>query len=309
MNAHQNARTTPFARALMVERRARGASLAEIATSLGVSARTVCKWLKRHREEGAAGLQNRPSVAHRRPHATSAPWAAMIERLRRLRLTALAIAEQLRIPRSTVSAVLTRLGLGRLSSLEPAEPPRRYERAAPGELLHLDTKKLGRFNRIGHRITGDRTGQSNGRGVGWEVVHIAIDDFSRAAYVEVLKDEKKRTCTAFLVRALRWFAERGVAVQRVMTDNGSGYKSRLFAKALKLLRIRHIRTRPYTPKTNGKAERFIQTLLREWAYAMPYPSSDARAADLPRFIAYYNLARRHGSLGRRPPVTRLPQPA
>ncbi len=308
MNAHKNARTTPYARALMIERRARGASVAEIATSLGVSARTVWKWLKRHREEGPAGLHDRRSTAHRRPHAVGAAWVAMIERLRRLRLTALQIAERLKLARSTVSGVLKRLGLGRLALLEPAEPPRRYERKAPGELIHLDTKKLGRFNRIGHRITGDRT-QGESRGAGWEFVHLAIDDFSRAAYVELLSDELGVTCAAFLERARRWFAERGVAIQRIMSDNGSGYKSHAFRRACADARARHIRTRPYTPKTNGKAERFVQTLLREWAYAMPYPSSADRAADLPRFIAYYNQVRPHGSLGRQPPVSRLPQPA
>jgi transposase InsO family protein len=293
----------------MVERRAQGWTVPAIAAAAGISVRRVYAWLRRHREEGAAGLENRPSIAHRRPHAVPAPWAAMIEQLRRLRLTALEIAERLTLARSTVSGVLARLGLGRLSSLEPAEPPRRYERKAAGEILHLDTKKLGRFNRMGHRVTGDRQGQSNSRGVGWEFVHLAIDDFSRAAYVEVLEDELGVTCAAFLGRARRWFLARGVRIERVMSDNGSGYKSHVFARACRAARARHIRTRPYTPKTNGKAERFVQTLLREWAYAMPYPSSAARAADLPRWLGYYNSARPHGSLGKKPPVSRLPQPA
>jgi len=306
MNAHQNARTTPFARALMVERRARGASVAEIAVSLGVSTRTVAKWLKRHREEGAAGLQNRPCVAVRRPHATPAPRVALIEKLRRLRLSARAIAERLKMARSTVAAVLARLGLGRLSSLEPAPPPRRYERAAPGELVHLDTKKLGRFNAVGHRITGDRR-KGRSEGAGWEFVHLAIDDFSRTAYVEILADETGATCAAFLARALAWFTARGVAVARVMTDNGSGYVSAAFAQACAEAGARHLRTRPYTPRTNGKAERFVQTLLREWAYARSYPTSRSRAARLPRWLAHYNSARPHGSLGHAPPVTRMPQ--
>jgi transposase InsO family protein len=308
MNAHKNARTTPYTRALMVERRAAGWTVAAIAEAAGISVRRVHTWLRRFREEGEAGLQNRPSIAHRRPHAVPDPWAAMIERLRKLRLTALEIAERLSLARSTVSAVLSRLGLGRLSSLEPAEPPRRYERKAPGELIHVDTKKLGRFNRIGHRITGDRT-RGASRGAGWEFVHHALDDFSRAAYVEVLPDELGVTCAAFFERARRWFLSRGVRIERVMSDNGSGYKSHVFRRACADAAARHIRTRPYTPKTNGKAERFVQTLLREWAYAMPYRSSAARAADLPRFVAYYNQARPHGSLGRQPPVSRLPQPA
>lgn len=291
----------------MVQRRADGWSVPAIAEAAGISTRRVHVWLKRHREEGAAGLENRSSVAHQRPHALREPWAAMIARLRRLRLTALEIAERLRIARSTVSAVLARLGLGRLDRLEPPAPIRRYERERPGEMIHLDTKKLGRFSRAGHRVTGQRKGQSNTRGVGWEVVHVAIDDFSRAAYVEVLDDEKKRTCTAFLLRALRWFKARGVAVERVMTDNGSAYKSRFFAKALRRLSIHHIRTRPYTPRTNGKAERFIQTLMREWAYALPYPNSQARSADLPRWLAYYNQLRPHGSLHYQAPICRLPR--
>lgn len=305
MNAHKNARTTPFARALMVERRTAGASVAEIAAHFGVSARTVWKWLRRHREEGAPGLENRSSRARRRPHALPAPWTAMIERLRRLRLTALEIAERLRLARSTVSGVLARLGLGRLSALAPKEPVVRYERSAPGELIHLDIKKLARFEKPGHRVTATRAGQN--KRVGYDFVHVCVDDFSRTAYVEILPDEKGRTCAGFLVRALKWLRARGVTVARVMTDNGCGYVSKVFARTARAVGARHLRTRPYTPKTNGKAERFIQTLMREWAYALAYPSSDDRAADLPRWLAYYNHERPHGSLDRRPPVSRLPQ--
>jgi transposase InsO family protein len=218
----------------------------------------------------------------------------MIVRLRReYRMTGQEIAERLQLPRSTVAGHLTRLGLGRLAALEPSEPARRYNRARAGELVHFDVKKLARFIRIGHRITGDRHRQNSK--VGWEFVHVAVDDASRLAYVEVLPDEKRQATTGFLIRALRWFKSQGIRVERVMTDNGPGYIARLFRKACRLLRLRHIRTRPYTPKTNGKAERFIQTLLREWAYALPYPSSDRRAADLPRWLRLYNHERPHAS--------------
>lgn len=308
MNAHKNARTTPYARALMVERRAAGVSLGDIAAGFGVSTRTVSKWLRRHREDGAAGLENRPSIARRRPHAIGAPWTDMIERLRRLRLTALQIAERLGLARSTVSGVLKRLGLGRLSALEEPAPIVRYERANPGDLIHLDVKKLGRFRRMGHRVTGDRR-KGRSKGAGWDYVHVCVDDFSRAAYVEILDDEGQHACTGFVIRAIRWFRARGVTVERVMSDNGSGYRSGRFARAVRAARARHIRTKPYTPQTNGKAERFIQTLLREWAYAVPYRSSHARAAALPAWLAYYNRERAHASLQRKPPVSRLPQTA
>ena len=198
------------------------------------------------------------------------------EGLRRQRHTGKQIAAEVGVSAATVSRVLKRLGLNRLSALEPAEPIRRYERAAPGEIVHIDIKKLGKFNRIGHRITGDRTGQSNTRGVGWEYVHLAIDDHSRLAYSEILPDEKRTSCLRFLFNALRYFRSLGVKVERVMTDNGSSFRSRRYAKALRRLRIRHLRTKPYTPKTNGKAERFVQTSLREWAYARAYDTSDQR---------------------------------
>ena len=202
-----------------------------------------------------------------------------------------------------MAAWLKRRGLGRLTCLEQPVPVRRYQRQRPGELLHLDIKKLARFQRVGHRITGNRLGRNEG--VGYDFFHVAIDDATRLAYVEVLPDERRSSTTGFLVRALRWFRARGIRVERVMTDNGSGYVARLFRKALRMLGIRHIRTRPYTPKTNGKAERFIQTLMREWAYAIPFPSSDSRAADLPRWLTWYNHERPHVSLGRRSPLQAL----
>jgi transposase InsO family protein len=305
MNAHKNARTTPFGRAVMIRRVLQeGWSVSAVAASFEVSTHTVRKWLARFRRDGRAGLENRSSAPHLVANKLPAPWLTMIARLRReYRMTGEEIALRLRLPRSTVAGHLQRLGLGRLAALDQSEPARRYSRARAGELVHLDIKKLACFRRIGHRITGDR--RQGSEGAGWEFVHVAVDDASRLAYVEVLPDEKRQSVTGFLVRALRWFKRQGVRVERVMTDNGAGYVSRLFRKACRLLRLRHIRTRPYTPKTNGKAERFIQTLLREWAYALPYRSSDTRAADLPRWLRHYNHERAHASLARQSPTAWL----
>jgi transposase InsO family protein len=275
-----------------------------VAASFEVSTRTVRKWLARFRRDGRAGLENRSSAPHRVANKLPARWLTMIARLRReYRMTGEETALRLRLPRSTVASHLRRLGLGRLAALEPSEPARRYSRARAGELVHLDVKKLACFRRIGHRITGDR--RQGSEGAGWEFVHVAVDDASRLAYVEVLPDERRQSVTGFLVRALRWFKRQGIRVERVMTDNGSGYVSRLFRKVCRLLHLRHIRTRPYTPKTNGKAERFIQTLLREWAYALPYRSSDSRATDLPRRLRHYNQERPHASLARQSPTAWL----
>jgi transposase InsO family protein len=304
-NPHQNARMTPLGRVEMVrrileERR----PVAEVAAGFGVSERTARKWLARFRSEGAAGLENRSSRPVLVANRTLDPWIDMMERLRRdYRLTAEEIATKLKFARSTVAAWLKRRGLGRLKHLDEPAPVRRYQRQRPGELLHLDIKKLARFERVGHRITGERRGRSEG--AGYDFFHVAIDDATRLAYVEVLPDERRSSTTGFLVRALRWFRARGIRVERVMTDNGSGYVARLFGKALTMLAIRHIRTRPYTPKTNGKAERFIQTLLREWAYAIPFRSSETRAADLQRWVAWYNQQRPHASLGKRSPLQAL----
>lgn len=301
-NPHQNARTTEYSRALMVARRAAGRPVAQIAAEFGVSRRTVWKWLRRHREGGRAALANgasAPGGAH------GAHWRALAEHLRRdYRFTGAEIAARLKLARTTVARWLAEAGIGRLQALEPREPPRRYQRERPGELIHLDIKKLGRFERPGHRVTAQRRGRRAGK-MGWDFVHVAIDDATRLAYVEVLEDERRGSATRFLMRALRWFKARGVRVERVMTDNGSCYRSRLFAKALRRLAIRHIRTRPYTPKTNGKAERFIQTLMREWAYAIPYPSSRRRTDDLPRWLTWYNQNRPHSALNAKPPSAAL----
>jgi transposase InsO family protein len=305
-NPHKNARLTPRGRAEMVRRIIEDKQpLDEVAAGFGISARRAREWLKRFRMEGPAGLENRSSRPRRIANQLAESGVAMIAQLRREhRLTGEAIAAALRLARSTVAGWLTRLGLGRLASLTEIEPARRYQRERPGELLHLDTKKLARFWRIGHRVTGDPRDHLN-RGAGWEAVHVAIDDASRLAYVEVLPDEKRTTSAAFLVRALRWFKLRGIAIERVMTDNGSCYVAKSFRRLLARLGIKHLRTRPYTPKTNGKAERFIQTLMREWAYSTPFPSSNHRNADLPRWLTWYNEHRPHVSLGRRSPAQAL----
>jgi len=304
-NPHKNARMTPLGRAEMVRRIVgEGRPVCEVAAGFGVSERTARKWLARYRKEGAAGLENRSSRPASVANRTLDPWIDLMESLRReYRLTAEEIAAKLKLARSTVAAWLKRRGLGRLKSLEAPVPVVRYQRQRPGELLHLDIKKLARFERVGHRITGNRLGRNED--VGYDFFHVAIDDATRLAYVEVLPDERRSSTTGFLIRALRWFRARGIKVERVMTDNGSGYVARLFRKALRMLAIRHIRTRPYTPKTNGKAERFIQTLMREWAYAIPFRSSETRAADLQRWLAWYNQQRPHASLSRRSPLQAL----
>src|SRR3954452_20532825 len=269
MKLHGNARTCPKSRKLLVERIEDGWSLMEAAAAAGISDRSARRWMKRWREEGEPGLLDRSSAPHRIPHKTPPERVREIVRLRRLRWTGARIAVALGMALSTVSAVLKRVGLGKRSRLDPPEPPNRYERRRPGELVHVDLKKLGRILRPGHRVTGARRQQSkrvNGRltGVaGWEFVHVAIDDHSRLAYAEVLEDETAKTAIAFLRRALAWFGERGVGIERVMTDNGSPYVSHAHAAACRQLGLRHLRTRPYRPRTNGKAERFIQTLLRE----------------------------------------------
>jgi transposase InsO family protein len=306
MDVHKNARLTPAGREGMVRRAVEGGQTAKaLSAAVGVCPRTVRKWVERFRAEGVAGLRDRSSRPHRLRRPTPPEAVARIEALRRQRWTGAQIARETGVSTATVSRVLRRLGLNRLAALEPAQPVRRYERETPGELIHIDIKKLGRFNRTGHRITGDRTGQSKSRGVGWEFVHVCIDDASRLAYVEIKKDERKASAVAFLKAAVAYYAQLGVTVERVMTDNGSCYKSRAFARACKRLGLKHIRTRPYTPKTNGKAERFIQTALREWAYAKAYNHSNERGAELPLWLHRYNWHRPHGSLDAMPPVSRL----
>jgi transposase InsO family protein len=304
MNIHSSARFTPAGRALLVRRVTQESwSVAEAAEAAGVSPRTAYKWLSRFEEEGSAGLLDRTSKPKRSPTKVPAGWQATVLELRRLRLTGAAIAAKLRIPRSTVARILKRAGLERLKKLDPVVPVRRYERSRPGELIHLDIKKLGRFRAVGHRADGVRHYRNHG--VGWEFVHVCVDDFTRLAYVEVLGDEKGGTAAAFLQRAAAWLKAQGVTVERVMTDNGSGYVSKDFAAAIAAIRVRHIRTRPYTPRTNGKAERFIQTMLREWAYGRPFQSSYRRRAALPAWLRRYNERRPHAGIGGASPITRL----
>jgi transposase InsO family protein len=305
MDIHKNARLTPLGRARLVNMVVGGQAPKAVSEAVGVCPRTVRKWVARYHAEGLAGLQDRSSRPQRLYRPIPQEVVERIEKLRRQRLTGKAIAAETGVCAATVSRVLRRLGLNRLSALEPAAPPRRYERDRPGELIHIDIKKLGKFNRIGHRITGDRTGQSNSRGVGWEFVHVCIDDASRIAFSRVMKTERKGCAIAFLKAAIAYYASLGITVERVMTDNGSCYLSRAFGKACKRLGLRHIRTRPYTPRTNGKAERFIQTALREWAYAKAYDTSRQRAAELPHWMHRYNWHRPHGSIGAVPPISIL----
>jgi transposase InsO family protein len=315
MNLHANARTCPKSRRLLVDRvMERGWSVTAAAEAAGVSDRTVYRWLARFREQGEAGLVDRSSAPKRIPHKTAAERVAAIEALRRLRMTAAEIAELLSMPISTVSAWLKRIGLSKRSRLEPPEPPNRYELARPGQLVHVDVKKLGRINRrgAGHRVTGNKRGQVKAgpdrRGAtGWEFVHVMVDDHSRLAYAEVFqgKGENARQAIAFLRRGLAFFAEHGVRVERVMSDNGSGYVSTAHALACRTLGVRHSRIRPGRPRTNGKAERFIKTLLNEWAYARVYGSSTERERQLAPYLERYNFRRPHGSLAKKPPGSRL----
>ena len=306
MNVHKNARLTPQGRALIVRRiREEGWRVDAAAAAAGISKRSAFRWLARHRAGGELALQDRSSAPARCPHRTDADTIAAIERLRRQRMTGPAIALQLNMPRSTVGASLRRLGLGKLSAIEVKPQAIRYERDKPGELIHIDIKKLGRIDGVGHRITGDRTGQSNKRGTGWEYLHVAIDDASRLAYSEILPNERSESAVPFTQRALDWFARFGVKVERVMTDNGSAYKSFAYRDLLADKGIRHKRTRPYTPRTNGKAERFIQTSLREWAYANAYQTSAERTRALAPWITRYNNQRTHSGIGHRTPFDRL----
>jgi transposase InsO family protein len=309
MKLHGNARTCPHTRRLIVRRvDEEGWSLAQAAAAAGVSSRTVSKWLARWRHEGERGLQDRSSRPRRIPRRTPLERERAIIALRRLRMTAAEIAELLGMALSTVSAVLRRVGLGRLSRLAPVEPPNRYERRRAGELLHVDVKRLGRIARPGHRVTGTRaTSGYHARrfSLGWECVHVCVDDATRLAYVEVLPDERAESAAGFLERAVVWYRRQGVSVERVMTDNGAAYRSRAHASVCRRLGLRHLTTRPYRPRTNGKAERFIRTLLTEWAYARVYRDSDERADLLSGWLHHYNWRRPHGSLGHKPPGTRL----
>ena len=304
MNVHKNARLTPAGRALLAWRVSQGWTAQAAAEAAGVSLRTARKWIGRHRRGGERRHHDRSSAPRRCPRRVTNQRMAEIEALRRQRMTGPAIAWRLGMARSTVGAVLRRLGLGKLTALEPKRPIIRYERSRPGEMIHLDIKKLGRFDKAGHRSTGDRqAGRS--RRVGWDFLHVCVDDASRLAYTEILPSERKQDTTAFLQRALAWLGRHGVTVERVMTDNGSAYRSGLFRQALQVAGARHVRTRPYTPRTNGKAERFIQTSLREWAYAKPYASSDERTQAIGPWTDAYNLRRPHSGIAGLTPWQRV----
>ena len=304
MDIHKNARSCLASRVLLVRRvRSEGWTVRAAARAAGLSVRRAYCWLAREREQGEAGLIDRSSRPHRRPGATEGAKIEQILALRRQRRPAAEIAQRLGLPVSTIGRLLRKQGLGRLRNLDPKLPAQRYERRAAGELLHIDVKKLPRIVRPGHRVTGDRTHQP--RGVGYDFLHVCIDDYSRGAYGEILSDERKETVTGFLQRARAWFAAHAIPVTGVMTDNGTGYRSHIFREACAAAGIRHIRTRPYCPRTNGKAERFIQTLLREWAYRFRYESSDQRTALLMPYLHFYNFHRAHRALGGLPPVSRL----
>jgi transposase InsO family protein len=304
---HGNAKLVPSTRLLLVQRvRQEHWKVADVAGALGVSERTVYRWLARWRD-GDRVLGDRSSAPRRVPRRTPRTLERLIEQLRRLRMTSTRIAAELHLAVSTVGAVLKRLGLNRLSRLGPPEPPNRYERRRPGELVHLDIKKLARFVRPGHRVTGrDAPGALSQTGHGYEFVHVGVDDYSRVAYVEILDDERASTAIGFLERLRAWFAARGIIITEVLSDNGSCYVARDFNVACAQLHIAHRRTRPRRPRTNGKAERFIQTMLREWAYVSVYRTSQQRALALPPWLEYYNRQRPHGALGHQPPRTRLP---
>ncbi|QTS84963.1 IS481 family transposase [Ectopseudomonas khazarica] len=306
MNLHKHARLTPRGRALLVQRMLNGLRVEDAAQAAGVSVRTAYKWLKRFREEGEIGLMDRSSRPHSCPHATAVALVEKLIELRRSRKTYRQIAQILGLAVSTVARRLKQAGFHRLAELEPAPVVVRYEYANPGDLLHLDIKKLGRFWKPGHRVTGDR--QQCSDGAGWEFMHVAIDDASRLAFTSLHPDERGSSACRALLQALRYYRGLNICFRRVMTDNGACYRSRAFQRLCARLGLKHIRTKPYTPRTNGKAERFIQTSLREWAYARSYDTSQQRAAHLLPWLHHYNWHRLHASLGYLPPISRAPLP-
>jgi transposase InsO family protein len=307
MDTHKNAPLTPKGREALVSSVTEGRlSRAAAARQFNVTAKTVAKWVERFRTEGVDGLRDRSSRPLSLPSQTAAATCARVEALRRQRYTGKQIAIETGVSEATVSRILRRLGLNLLSALEPADPVRRYERENPGELIHLDIKKLGRIGSVGHRITGRYPGAVNRHhGIGWEFVHVCIDDASRVAFVQIMADQRKESAVAFLEASIAYYGTLGIRIERVMTDNGSCYRSKTFRAACKRLGLRQIFTKPYTPKTNGKAERFIQTALREWAYARAYQNSVQRTAELPHWLHRYNWHRPHGSLKAKTPISRL----
>ncbi len=305
MNIHKNARTTPLGREAIVKCVMGGQKPEAVARAAGVCPRTVRKWLARFKAKGIAGLADRSSRPHRLHRPTPQNVRDEIVALRLEKMPGKQIARITGVSPATVSRVLRAARLSRMRDIEPKPPARRYERDNPGDMIHLDIKKLDRFDRVGHRVTGDRRGQSNARGIGWEFVHVCIDDASRIAFTQIMADEKAVSAVAFLKAAVAYYASLGVTVRRVMTDNGSCYKAFVFQDACKSLGLKHIRTKPYTPQTNGKAERFIKTALNEWAYARSYPTSNDRARRLQTWTHQYNWRRPHGSLNSMTPISRL----
>ena len=304
MNIHKLARLTPFGRAVMVQRVAAGVPVSTVAREAGVSRQTVYKWCRRAEADAPDALHDRASTPHHSPQRLVRYRRRQIEKRRRQRWSSRRIAQYYQLPISTVVTEIRRLGLTRLSSLEPPRPVVRYERERPGELVHLDIKKLGKIGRVGHRIHGNR--RTRVTGIGWEYTHVAIDDHSRLAYSEVLADETAETTAGFVRRAVAWYAAQGIVVERLLTDNGPAYRSLHFATVALELGLSQRFTQPYRPQTNGKAERFIRTLLTEWAYATAYGRSARRTAALPIYLAYYNFERRHTALNDQPPASRLP---
>ncbi len=302
MNSHKNARLTIEGRKLLIERIA-VMGLMPAAEAAGISPRTARKWLGRFEQEGFDGLADRSSRPCRTRNTVDQALQRCIEQLRRLRMPMRRIAQLVGRSVSTVARWLARLGLSSLKALDPVRPIVRYEHIAPGDMLHMDTKKLGRIVRPSHRVTGDR--RDSVTGAGWEFAHVAIDDHSRAGFVQMHADERKDSATDFLKATVARFAAQGVTIKRLLTDNGSAYRSRLFNKTCQALGIKHTYTRPYTPQTNGKAERFIQTCLREWAYGRLWHTSAERTSWLPEFLDYYNNRRAHSALGHRTPSSRL----
>jgi len=303
MDVHKNARLTPRGRVAMVDRVLGGETPKAVATALGVSERTVRRWVRRYLEQGEAGLLDRSSRPHRSPRAIARGTAQRIVSLRRRRRTMATIAAELSVSRATVSRVLGRAGLSRLAALDPVPLPRRYEREHPGELLHLDTKKLGRIGRPGHRAHGNRALRV--RGAGWEYAYVAVDDHSRLGFAQLHAAETGAYAQRFLEQALAYYRSLGIRVRAVLTDNAKIFGSHQFQRLCRRHRIKHLRTRPYRPQTNGKAERFIQTALREWAYARAYRHSQQRAVELPQWLHRYNWHRPHASLKGLPPISRL----
>ena len=305
MDYHHHARLTVVRREELAKRVLEGGlSLKEAEAEFKLSRQSAAKWVKRYREQGVAGLRDRSSCPHRSPRSTSRERIMEIERLRRERWTGMRIAQQLGLSPATVSRVLRRLKLNRIRDIEPRLPANRYEHAAPGDLLHFDIKRLVRIQRPSHRVTGNR--KDSVKGIGAEFLHVAIDDHSRIAFTAMYPDQKETSASHFLAAATAWFERFGISTRRILTDNGACYTARRFRQLCQQLGLTHRRTRPYTPRTNGKAERFIKTAINEWAYAHTFQNSAERTASLPAWTHQYNWHRPHASLNQKPPISRAP---